>query len=128
VLGVGAIALHVPSKNRAAVIAFPGRKGPQQQARMLVRHGYGVLLFDRRGEGDSDGDPNALGWDGDRDVKAASTPRADKAARSSAGTSTSPPASPRTSGRSRRAATSAGSTPGLASTSAGSSPSSTRLS
>jgi fermentation-respiration switch protein FrsA (DUF1100 family) len=30
-----------------------------------------VLLFDRRGEGDSEGDPNALGWNGDRDVKAA---------------------------------------------------------
>jgi uncharacterized protein len=62
---------YVPSKNRAAVIAFPGRKGPQRQTRMLVRHGYGVLLFDRRGEGDSDGDPNAVGWAGDRDIKAA---------------------------------------------------------
>jgi dienelactone hydrolase len=30
-----------------------------------------VLLFDRRGEGDSEGDPNAVGWNGDRDVKAA---------------------------------------------------------
>jgi hypothetical protein len=62
---------YVPSRNNAAVIAFPGRKGPQRQTRMLVRHGYGVLLFDRRGEGDSDGDPNALGWNGDRDIKAA---------------------------------------------------------
>jgi dienelactone hydrolase len=62
---------YVPSRNGAAVIAFPGRHGPQKQARMLVRHGYGVLLFDRRGEGDSDGDPNAFGWAMDRDLKAA---------------------------------------------------------
>ena len=38
---------------------------------MLIRHGYGVLLFDRRGEGESDGDPNAWGWGGDRDLQAA---------------------------------------------------------
>jgi len=62
---------YVPSENDAAVVAFPGRKGPQRQTRMLVRHGFGVLLFDRRGEGDSEGDPNALGWNGDRDIKAA---------------------------------------------------------
>jgi uncharacterized protein len=62
---------YVPSRNGAAVIAFPGRNGPQKQARMLAAHGYGVLLFDRRGEGRSDGDPNAFGWGGDRDVKAA---------------------------------------------------------
>jgi uncharacterized protein len=62
---------YVPSRNGAAVVAFPGRRGPQKQARMLVRHGYGVLLFDRRGEGESDGDPNAFGWAMDRDLKAA---------------------------------------------------------
>ena len=56
---------YVPSRNGAAVISFPGRKGPQQPARMLARHGYGVLLFDRRGEGRSDGEPNAFGWGGD---------------------------------------------------------------
>ena len=61
----------MPSKNGAAVIAFPGRKGPQKQARMLVRHGYGVLLFDRRGEGESDGDPNVFGWAMDKDLKGA---------------------------------------------------------
>jgi poly(3-hydroxybutyrate) depolymerase len=62
---------YVPSKNRAAVVVFPGRKGPQRQTRLLARHGYGVLLFDRRGEGESDGDPNMLGWAGERDVHAA---------------------------------------------------------
>ena len=62
---------YVPSKNGAAVIAFPGRKGPQKPARFLARHGYGVLLFDRRGEGASDGDGNLFGWGGDRDVLAA---------------------------------------------------------
>ncbi len=62
---------YVPSKNGAAVISFPGRSGTQKQARLLARHGYGVLLFDRRGEGRSDGDPNAWGWGGYRDVDAA---------------------------------------------------------
>ena len=62
---------YVPSRNGAAVISFPGRKGTQRQARMLARHGYGVLLFDRRGEGRSEGEPNSWGWSGDRDVFAA---------------------------------------------------------
>ena len=62
---------YIHSKNGAAVIAFPGRKGPQKPARILARHGYGVLLFDRRGEGNSEGDPNAFGWGGDKDIHAA---------------------------------------------------------
>ena len=62
---------YIPSRNRAAVISFPGRTSSQKQARMLARHGYGVLLFDRRGEGASEGDPNVFGWAGDRDVRAA---------------------------------------------------------
>src|SRR3954467_12700931 len=62
---------YVPSRNGAAVIAFPGRKGPQKHTRMLARHGYGVLLFDRRGEGKSEGDPNSWGWGGGKDIKAA---------------------------------------------------------
>ena len=61
----------VPSRNGAAVIVYPGKKGTQKHARMLVRHGYGVLVFDRRGEGESEGDPNALGWAFDRDLKGA---------------------------------------------------------
>ena len=40
-------------------------------AKLLARHGYGVLLFDRRGEGESEGDPNLFGWQGERDIHAA---------------------------------------------------------
>jgi uncharacterized protein len=62
---------YVPSRNGAAVVVAPGRTGTQRHARMLVRHGYGVLVFDRRGEGESDGDPNAFGWAANRDLEAA---------------------------------------------------------
>ena len=37
---------------------------------MLADNGYGVLL-DRRGEGESEGDPNIFGWQGERDIHAA---------------------------------------------------------
>jgi hypothetical protein len=63
---------YVPSQNGAAVIVAFGRKGTQRPARMLARHGYGVLIFDRRGEGESDGDPNPFAWDdGEKDLLAA---------------------------------------------------------
>ena len=61
---------YVPSSNGAAVIVFPGRSGTRKQARMLARNGYGVLLYDRRGEGASEGDPNGWGWDFDKDIRA----------------------------------------------------------
>jgi uncharacterized protein len=38
---------------------------------MLVRHGFGVLALDARGYGASEGDPNAFGWGGTRDIDAA---------------------------------------------------------
>jgi hypothetical protein len=62
---------YVPSDNGAAVIVFPGRAGTVPHARMLARHGYGVLLLDRRGEGNSQGDFNARGWGGEPDLRAA---------------------------------------------------------
>jgi dienelactone hydrolase len=50
----------------------PGLSNTQDdEARMLVRHGYGVLLLIRRGEGESEGDPNMLGWHASTDVHAA---------------------------------------------------------
>jgi hypothetical protein len=61
---------YVPSRNRAAVILFPGRKGPMSHARMLARHGYGVLIFDRRGEGRSQGDSDSFGWNFNKDIRA----------------------------------------------------------
>jgi hypothetical protein len=69
--GLSLAASYVPSRNGAAIIAFPGRSQPVPHARMLAQHGYGVLLLDRRGEGGSDGDYNAFGWEGEADVGAA---------------------------------------------------------
>jgi fermentation-respiration switch protein FrsA (DUF1100 family) len=64
-------ALYVPSRNGAAVIVFPTRAGGVPQARVLARHGYGVLLVDARGYDGSTGDPNLFGWGAARDVDAA---------------------------------------------------------
>jgi hypothetical protein len=62
---------YVPSRNGAAVISYPTRQGKLPQARMLVRHGYGVLLLDARGYDGSEGDPNMFGWEGAKDIDAA---------------------------------------------------------
>jgi pimeloyl-ACP methyl ester carboxylesterase len=58
---------YVPSQNRAAVILFPGATR-SAEARMLIRHGYGVLLLNPRGQGTSEGD--TVRWAGDRDLAA----------------------------------------------------------
>ncbi len=60
---------YVASQNGAAVLTFP-REWTSDQARLLVEHGYGVLLLDPRGYGDSEGDPNAFGWGSVADVRA----------------------------------------------------------
>jgi hypothetical protein len=62
---------YVPSRNGAAVVIVHGRIKTIEHARLLVRHGYGVLLFDSRGRAESEGDPNMLGWEGEKDVRAA---------------------------------------------------------
>ncbi len=69
--GLRLAAWYVRSRNGAAVISYPTRRGKLDQARMLARHGYGVLLVDARGYDGSEGDPNVFGWDGTKDINAA---------------------------------------------------------
>jgi uncharacterized protein len=69
--GLDLAAWYVPSRNGAALISYPTRQGKLPHARMLVRHGYGVLLLDARGYDGSEGDPNLFGWDGAKDIDAA---------------------------------------------------------
>lgn len=68
---------YVPSKNGAAVLIVHGgggdRDGARRHAAMLAHAGYGVLLYDARGRGQSQGDPNAYGWTWGPDVDAAAT-------------------------------------------------------
>ena len=65
--GLELTATYVPSRNRAAVLLFPGASR-SEEARMLLAHGYGVLLLDPRGQGGSEGD--TVRWAGDQDVLA----------------------------------------------------------
>ncbi len=55
---------YVPSRNGAAVAVMHGtgsnRVGVAGHARLLARHGYGVLLFDFHGHGESDGRSTSL--------------------------------------------------------------------
>jgi hypothetical protein len=60
-------ATYVPSTNRAAVIVYPGATRVDE-ALMIARHGYGVLLLEPRGQGSSEGD--IVRWAGDRDLRA----------------------------------------------------------
>lgn len=66
---------YVPSQNGAAVMVMHGSGGarirPLRHVRMLVDNGYGVLVFDSRGHGESEGTTNALGWGAWRDAVAA---------------------------------------------------------
>lgn len=67
--GLRLVGWYVASGNGASVIVAPGRSASvQAHARMLIRHGYGVLLFDRRGEGKSQGEPSPFGWSSDKDL------------------------------------------------------------
>lgn len=73
--GVKLSAWYAPSKNGAAIILLHGstdsRNSTRKYATMLSNNGFGVLLFDMRGHGESGGNGNAYGWKGTIDVGAA---------------------------------------------------------
>jgi pimeloyl-ACP methyl ester carboxylesterase len=76
--GAGGVTIrgwYVASRNRAAVIALHGtgsnRNGIAAHARVLARHGYGVLALDLRGHGDSGGRSTSVPWKLDGDLDAA---------------------------------------------------------
>jgi fermentation-respiration switch protein FrsA (DUF1100 family) len=64
-----------PSRNRGAVVIVHGgggdRTGAVRHAELLARHGYGVLVYDSRGRGESEGNPVAMGWGWEKDVAGA---------------------------------------------------------
>ena len=66
---------YLPSRNRAAVVVVNSaggiRNGSIEHAELLAEHGYGVLLYDARGSGESEGSPNGWGWGWEHDVAGA---------------------------------------------------------
>jgi pimeloyl-ACP methyl ester carboxylesterase len=73
--GVELSGWYVPSSNGDAVVLLHGagstRSSVLDHAAVLARAGYGVLLFDARGHGESSGRAMDFGWYGDRDVNGA---------------------------------------------------------
>ena len=64
--GEGLAAWYVPPRNGTAVVLIHGSDGQPRarrrpRARLLARHGYGVLAIDLPGNGESDGYSNGLG-------------------------------------------------------------------
>ncbi len=68
-------AWYHPPANGAVILLLHGaggsRTGVRSYAELLAGHGYGVLAFDLRGHGQSQGQTNRLGWQGTADIGAA---------------------------------------------------------
>jgi alpha-beta hydrolase superfamily lysophospholipase len=73
--GVRLSGWYRPTENGATILVVHGgggdRTGSVAHAKLLVRHGYGVLLYDARGRGTSEGTQNSWGWGWDKDVAGA---------------------------------------------------------
>jgi dienelactone hydrolase len=85
--GVDLAAWFVPGTNRAGVVVMHGagstRSDVLDQAAVLARAGYSLVLIDARGHGESDGIAMDFGWYGDLDIAAgtaflASRPEVDR--------------------------------------------------
>ena len=72
--GVELDAWYLPSANGAAIVLLGGccsaRDDQLDNATLLARHGYGVLMLDVRGRGGSGGHAMLWGWSGETDVRA----------------------------------------------------------
>lgn len=66
---------YIPAQNGATVILLHGyggnRGGMIWFAQQLVNEGYGVLMYDERASGESQGDHRSYGWEDPRDVDGA---------------------------------------------------------
>jgi uncharacterized protein len=75
--GVELSGWYRPTRNGATILLVHGgggdRTGALAHAKLLARHGYGVLLYDARGRGKSEGTQNAWGWGWPKDVAGALT-------------------------------------------------------
>jgi poly(3-hydroxybutyrate) depolymerase len=73
--GVKLSGWYRPTQNGATILLVHGgggdRTGALAHAKLLVRHGYGVLLHDARGRGESEGTQNAWGWGWGKDIAGA---------------------------------------------------------
>jgi alpha/beta superfamily hydrolase len=73
--GVDLEGWYRPSQNGASVLMISGgggnRRSTLRHAKMLVRNGYGVLVYDPRGSGNSEGTVNSYGWGWEKDAAAA---------------------------------------------------------
>jgi uncharacterized protein len=73
--GVDISGWYRPTQNGATIIVVHGgggdRTGAVAHAKLLVRHGYGVLLHDARGRGKSEGVQNSYGWGWPKDIAGA---------------------------------------------------------
>ncbi len=73
--GVHLSGWYRPTRNGATLLVLHGgggdRTGAVAHAKLLARHGYGVLLYDARGRGRSEGQQNAFGWGWTKDIAGA---------------------------------------------------------